>query len=80
VRTSCANAANAASTMPDCDCAVGCLVFAGLAAFFELRVFAGRFLGFRGFRNARDVGAMMSFPNPQPACHGPGAGVTQEAL
>ena len=83
VRTSCANAASAVSTMP--GAAVLTAVFTALlaarlgalpAASFGARLFGGRFFGGPDRRFERDAGAMIPLTWPASPCHGRAREVT----
>ena len=66
VRTSCANAASAVSTIPETATA-DLRVPRTFAAALDTRFFAGRFLTGRVMRRARRFAAMVPLPLPQPA-------------
>ena len=65
VRTSCAKAASAASTMSEDGRGDARRAFAGFADVFKTRGFAGRLLGVRALRDERDVSAMIPLPQPR---------------
>src|ERR1700722_5558494 len=74
VRTSCANAANAASTMP------GATVLTARLRALPAAIFGARFFSVRLGRCERDFDAMIPPTRPPPACHGRLSGVTPKRI
>ena len=80
VRTSCAKAASAASTMPDEAVLLTRLRRALGAMARGARFFGGRFFGGRVVRRERDFSAMIPHPGRIPPCHGRAEGVTPDGI
>ena len=74
VRTSCANAASAASMMP------GAGVLTARLRALPTAISGARFFGVRLGRRERDFDAMIPPTRPPPACHGWPAGVTPQRV